>query len=183
VEIGALRFSLALAGPSPSGQASGPAAESRWEAVEHEALSVLVDPGIRIPPIVTGIHGIRDEDVAGKPAFSGYAARLLALAEGAIIIAHNAPFDLGFLREELLRAGLPACAAAAVDTRMLAKAAFPGLPSYSLGNLARGLGIETGNSHRALDDARACMRLFLASASRIAPARAAPLPPCGEGLP
>ncbi|MBL8967350.1 MAG: 3'-5' exonuclease, partial [Spirochaetaceae bacterium] len=117
----------------------------------------------------TGIHGIRDEDVRGEPDFAARAPALAELARGAVIIAHNAPFDLAFLRAELERAGLPAALNEVLDTRILAKAAYPGLQSYKLVDLARFLGIDTGRSHRALDDAKTCAALFLAAARRLEP--------------
>jgi DNA polymerase III epsilon subunit-like protein len=80
-------------------------------------------------------------------------------------VAHNATFDLSFLRAELARNGLPPPRGSSVDTRILAKKAFPGFPSYSLVNLAASFGIDAGNSHRALDDARSCMELMLRCAA------------------
>jgi DNA polymerase III epsilon subunit family exonuclease len=169
VEVGALRFR-----PSP---ADGTA----W--VEEGALATLVKPGIPIPAEVVAIHGIRDADVAFSGPFSDIAPLILALAEGATIVAHNAPFDLSFLGAELDRAGLPGAANPVLDSRLLAKAAFPGRPSYRLVDLAAFLGIDAGRSHRALDDARSCMELFLASArilSQGAKAPAKPMAPAGR---
>jgi DNA polymerase III epsilon subunit-like protein len=140
-----------------------------------------VKPGIPIPPEVIAIHGIRDADVAFSGPFSDIAPLILALAEGATIVAHNAPFDLSFLRAELERAGWPAtdrgeAANPVLDSRLLAKAAFPGRPSYRLVDLAAFLGIDPGRSHRALDDARSCMELFLASARILSPGAASAQP-------
>lgn len=148
VEIGALRF-------------------VPREGLGGECMASLVRPGIPIPPEVTAIHGIRDEDVLGSPAFAELAPSLLALAEGTILLAHNAPFDIAFLRTELARTGLTMPNNLVMDTRLLAKAAYPGLPSYRLVDLARHLDLDTGRAHRALDDARTCAALFLAAASRL----------------
>jgi len=144
----------------------GPGAE-RLTLGEEGSLSLLVNPGKPIPPVTTAIHGISDKDVEGEPAFAALAPALAELARGAVIIAHNAPFDLSFLRAELSRAGLPPAANEVLDTRIVAKAAFPGLPSYRLVDLAARLGIGHERAHRALDDARACAGLFLASALRL----------------
>jgi len=153
VEIGALRFKPA----------------SGYEIVELGRIEALVNPEISIPAEVVAIHGIRDADVASEPRFAEHAPGLVALAKDTIIIAHNAPFDLSFLREELARNGLPACNNAALDTRLLAKAAFPGLGSYRLTALAAFLGITPARSHRAFDDARTCATLFMAAARLLAP--------------
>lgn len=160
---GAVRGAAGASGPGATGD---PGAE-RLTLGEEGSLSLLVNPGKPIPPATTAIHGIRDEDVEGEPSFAALAPALAELARGAVIIAHNAPFDLSFLRAELSRAGLPPAANEVLDTRIVAKAAFPGLPSYRLVDLAARLGIGHERAHRALDDARACAELFLASALRL----------------
>ena len=157
VEIGAIRFVPVTAGLS--------GAEGR-RATELGAMASLVKPGIRMPREVIAIHGITGEDVEDAPPFKEVAPALSALASGAYIVAHNAPFDLAFLRAELARAGLPPPLNPVIDTRLLAKAAFPGLSSYRLVHLASRFGIEPGRAHRALDDARTCMDLLVLCASR-----------------
>ena len=157
VEIGAIRFM--------PGTGCAPGAEGRM-ATELGAMASLVKPGIRMPREVIAIHGITDEDVEDAPPFGEVAPALSALAAGAYIVAHNAPFDLSFLRAELARAGLPPPLNPVIDTRLLAKAAFPGLSSYRLVHLASRFGIEPGRAHRALDDARTCMDLLVLCASR-----------------
>ncbi len=151
VEIGAIRF------------ATGPGS-----CVEEASLACLVDPGMPIPRQASAIHGISDEDVAGSPSFGEVAPALLALAEGAVIVAHNVRFDLSFLDAELSRLGLSRPEAATQDTVALARRAFPGRASYRLGAIASALGIDAGSEHRALDDARTCMLLYRACAARLA---------------
>lgn len=153
VEVGALRFSPARTGKDGR--------EGRLVFRIEGAFSSLVNPGMPIPPEVIAIHGIHDRDVERSPSFREIAPALMALASGARIIAHNAPFDLSFLRAELARSGMPEPANDVLDTRILAKRAFPDLTSYSLVNLASRFCIDAGRSHRALDDARSCMELML----------------------
>jgi DNA polymerase III epsilon subunit family exonuclease len=153
VEIGAIRFCV----------------DERGEACVEGRLSAFVDPGMPICPAAQAVNGISAEELKGAPPFSDMAEALLELGEGATIVAHNAPFDLSFLREELSRSGLPAAANDVLDTRHLAKAAFPYRAGYRLTQLASDLRLETGRSHRALDDARTCMALFLVCAPMIHP--------------
>ncbi len=115
------------------------------------------------------MNGISDEELEGAPLFSDFAPHLLALGEGATILAHNAPFDIGFLREELARCGLGEAVNEVLDTRLLAKAAFPTRRGYRLSQLAADLELDTGRAHRALDDARTCMALFLVCAGILEP--------------
>ncbi len=156
VEIGAIRFRVGGEDCRPESLA---------------AFAALVDPHKRMPKVVEAIHGISDEDLVGAPSFADLAPALLALARGATILAHNARFDLSFLREELARSGMAGELRSpdVLDTRLLAKAAFPGKPSYSLGNLASAFRLDAGAAHRALDDAKTCMELFLACARRLRP--------------
>ena len=65
----------------------------------------LINPGIPIPPKVVQLTGITDDAVSGQPPFEKRAAELVGLLAGAICIAHNFPFDRGFIAEELRRLG------------------------------------------------------------------------------
>jgi DNA polymerase III epsilon subunit family exonuclease len=150
VEIGAIRFTL-----DPEGYD------------EEASLACLVDPGMPIPQRASAIHGISNEDVAGAPSFREVAPALLALAEGAVIVAHNVRFDLSFLDAELSRLGLSRPPAETADTVALSRRAFPGRASYRLGAIASALGIDPGAAHRALDDARTCMLLYAACARQL----------------
>ena len=156
VEIGAIRFRL-------EGGADG--GEARL--IEEGSLASLVDPSIPMPARARAVHGLGDEDLAGAPPFRDLALPLLSLAEGASIVAHNVSFDLSFLVAELGRMGLAAPRAPAVDTVTLSRKVFPGLPSYRLGSVAQSLGIHSGRGHRAVDDARTCMRIYAACAAAI----------------
>ena len=75
-------------------------------------------------------------------------------------MAHNATFDVGFLAADIIRTGHIPPAGPVLDTRGMAKRAFPARSSYSLENLTRDLRLEAG-MHRALADAHACRELFL----------------------
>ena len=150
VEVGAIRFSLGREG-----------------FFEDASMACLVDPGMPIPARASAIHGISDDDVAGAPSFGEVAPSLLAMAEGAVIVAHNVRFDLSFLDAELSRAGLSRLPAETADTVALSRRAFPGRASYRLGAIASALGIDPGAAHRALDDARTCMLLYAACARQL----------------
>jgi DNA polymerase III epsilon subunit family exonuclease len=151
VEIGALRFRLGQDG----------------EPIEEARFASLVDPGVPIPDDARAIHGISNADLSGAPPFSTVASALLTLAEGSVIVAHNASFDLSFLDAELGRLGMRRASGETVDTVVLARRAFPGLKSYKLGALASALGITPGLQHRALDDAWTCMHIYAVCTRRM----------------
>jgi DNA polymerase-3 subunit epsilon len=136
--------------------------------VEEKTWASLVNPGIPIPASATAIHGITDLDISSSPFFREIAGELASLLAGRVMVAHNAPFDAGFVTEEYLRIGSPSPILEIADSLVLLRQAVPHLFSYSLGKAAIVLGVDTGTSHRALDDARTCMHLFVRSARKLA---------------
>ena len=135
------------------------------EGREIASFQTLVNPGIPIPPGVTEIHGITDAMVENAPAVGSVLPDLLSFLRGTIVVAHNAPFDVGFLEAaiaaERRKGKQAALLEAVVDTRVLAKSLVKGEAGYSLQHLASKFQIPVIQAHRALDDARVCSRLLL----------------------
>ncbi len=122
-------------------------------------LAELINPGMPIPPEVSRIHGITDSMVKDSPSFGGVAPRLLAMLENSILVAHNAEFDLGFLRAEFERVGLRFPKLYVVDTLRIARKERK-FKSNRLGNIAAELDIPSENWHRALGDVEMTRRIF-----------------------
>jgi len=122
----------------------------------------LVNPGIPISEQAAVVSGITNAMVAAEPAIGSVLPEFMQFAGDTVLIAHNAPFDLAFLRAALLEHGMGDVRNSIIDTQELAKRAFPKQKSYSLQNLIAFLKIPPNNAHRAADDAIMCMRLFLA---------------------
>ncbi|HUZ63646.1 MAG TPA: DNA polymerase III subunit epsilon [Acetobacteraceae bacterium] len=123
----------------------------------------LIDPERDIPDEASRVHGLTRAHLAGKPLFAAIAPDLLAFLSEDPLVAHNAPFDFGFLNAELARLSLPPLAPARmVDTLMLAKARFPGLPN-SLDALCRRFGIDLSErtTHNALLDCRLLAEVYV----------------------
>ncbi|UOR12487.1 ATP-dependent DNA helicase DinG [Halobacillus amylolyticus] len=116
--------------------------------------SSLVYPERDIPPFITALTGIQDEDIIHAPLFSEIAEDVYQLIEDCYIVAHNIEFDLGFLNEEFIRCGYKALHNPIIDTVELARIFLPGSPSYKLGQLADHLNIGHDRPHRALSDAQ-----------------------------
>ena len=114
-----------------------------------ETYQTLVNPGRSIPPEITRITNITNDMVADAPYFYEVAKRVVELTEGAIFVAHNVRFDYSFLKEEFASLGYTFTKRQLCTVR-LSRKAFPGLKSYSLGNLIKHFKIEVSARHRAL---------------------------------
>lgn len=123
--------------------------------------STLVDPGRPIPPRVVELTGITDAMVDGAPPFAEVAGRLRRALEGRVFVAHNVPFDWGFLTEEMRRAEGTLPEGPRLCTLRLARRALPGLDSRGLDAVARHFGVEIEDRHRAAGDARATAAVLL----------------------
>ncbi|BDG75199.1 DNA polymerase III subunit epsilon [Roseomonas fluvialis] len=123
----------------------------------------LVDPQRDIPAEATRIHGFTNGDLAGKPRFPEIIAELVAFLGDSPIIAHNAPFDFGFLDAEFRRGGAPPLdRSRMIDSLALAKQRYPGMPN-SLDALCRRLGIDNSmrTAHNAILDCRLLAEVYL----------------------
>jgi DNA polymerase-3 subunit epsilon len=127
----------------------------------------LVNPQCPISPGARRVNGIRDQDVSQAPLFAEIADRVLEYVNGAILVCHNAPFDLSFLDAELGRLDISWQPDGVIDTLAIARNYF-NFPSNSLGNLAATLGIDTPESHRALGDALTTFQLYRYFAQHLA---------------
>ncbi|MDD5556267.1 MAG: 3'-5' exonuclease [bacterium] len=128
---------------------------------ETAVFSSFVKPRRPIPPEVVGITGITDEMVAGAPPPAEALARFLDFAGALPLVAHNTPFDIGFLshhaRTSLGREVRPDTE----DTLLMARWLFPEAPGHRLGDVAAIAGVALPGWHRAENDARAVAGIYL----------------------
>ncbi len=119
--------------------------------------SVLVNPGQPIPANITDLTGITDAMVAGAPQIAEVLPGFLEFAAGAVIVAHNAPFDLAFLAAACAHCGVAWPQRAVIDTAVLSRLLLgPGdVPDHRLATLSGHFDVRTGPCHRALADAKA----------------------------
>ncbi len=132
-------------------------------------LATLVRPAGSIPREITALTGISDAMVAGAPHVGQVLPPLLELLRGAVLVAHNAPFDVSFLRAACTATGREWPAPPVVDTLRLARAVLRDgeVANHKLGTLARHLSSRTTPTHRALDDARATVDVLHALLGRV----------------
>lgn len=124
----------------------------------------LVNPGqIEFDPWNIRINGIHPEDVADAPPVDASVERLADLIGGRVAVVHNAPFDIGALREATIQGGCPTFDF--VDTLVMTRREVP-LISYRLPIVAAALGVPLERHHVAADDARATAGIALKLAER-----------------
>jgi len=133
-------------------------ARFRGDAME-DYYTTLLQPERPISPGAARVHGISDRDVADAPRFREVAEQVHTAMEGAVIVAHNAPFDLGFVANEFRLARHNPPANLALDTLTLLRRYFR-FRSNALGRVAEALGIERETSHRALADVLTTRAVF-----------------------
>jgi DNA polymerase-3 subunit epsilon len=122
--------------------------------------SSLVDPRVHIPAMITRLTGIDDGTVAGAPPIETVLPRFVEFAQGTVLVAHNARFDLGFLDYELGRLCRQSFQRPVLDTLRLARKLCP-QQRCSLAALAERFDTAVKPGHRALKDAQATAELLL----------------------
>ena len=117
----------------------------------------LVDPQVSISPFVSVLTGITNSMLTGAPTVAAAVPSFLEFARGSVLVAHNAPFDVGFLKAACVELAIAWPAFAVVDTAVLARRVLTRdeVPNCKLSTLAPYFAATTTPNHRALDDARA----------------------------
>ncbi|MFN6926169.1 MAG: exonuclease domain-containing protein [Tabrizicola sp.] len=130
--------------------------------VDGEVFDTLVNPGRPIPAVSTEVHGITDAMVADAPSVEEVVRRFHKFAEGAVLIAHNAPFDMEFLRRVEGRLGLT-FDMPVLDTVLLSAVVYGQHETHSLDALTHRLGITIPEEarHTAIGDTLATADAFL----------------------
>lgn len=143
--------------------------------------SSLVNPGRPIPEQVVALTGISDAMVAAAPPLSRVLRTFLALADGCVLTAHNAAFDVGFLTAACRACGLPWPGFPVLDTVELARRVLRDdeVPDCKLATLAEFFGARTLPAHRALPDALATAEVLAGLLSRLAASGARTLTEAG----
>ncbi len=126
-----------------------------------DKFTTLINPETFIPPFITELTGIHNEDVFNAPKFSDVICNIQNFLKDSVFVAHNASFDYKFLLHSFLRENYLFPTVQILCTKLLAKRILPGLQSYGLGSLIKFLRIKNLHPHRAYGDALATTHLLL----------------------
>lgn len=132
--------------------------------------STLVNPGKTFSPFIENLTGISNAMAAAAPPFADIAAEFLDLVDGRVLVAHNARFDYGFLKNEFARLGI-AFREKVLCTVKLCRALFPKESRHNLDTVIQRHGLRVDDRHRALGDARIIRQLFSKLCAEIPAAR------------
>jgi len=121
--------------------------------------STFVDPQIRIPENITELTGIVDENVVSAPKIDDIIVELINWIGNMPLLGHRIIFDYSFLKKEALKAKIP-FEKTGIDTLSLCRMIMPAENSKTLSAACKFYNIDPGNSHRALDDAKAADSLY-----------------------
>ncbi|WP_461809943.1 PolC-type DNA polymerase III [Faecalimonas sp.] len=122
--------------------------------------STFVNPEVPIPFEITKLTSITDAMVIDAPKIEKVLPEFMEYVGNAVLVAHNAGFDVGFIEENCRRLGMER-KLTSVDTVALARVLLPTLSRYKLNIVAKTLGISLENHHRAVDDAGATAEIFV----------------------
>ena len=125
-----------------------------------DRFSTFVNPSRKIPPRITELTGINDTMVADAPKIADAFADFKDFVGDAVLVAHNAEFDMGFVNATARRLGIQ-FSNIYLDTLKLSRMLLPSLSRHKLGVVAEYLGVSLENAHRAVDDAGATAEIFL----------------------
>lgn len=115
--------------------------------------SVLINPEVPIPEVITKITGLTEEQLNDKKTIGEVLPEFILFIEDLPLVAHNSSFDLSFIEENIKRLGLPMISNKNIDTLELSKIYIPKAYNHKLETLKRFFHLEYG-SHRSVDDCK-----------------------------
>ena len=125
-----------------------------------DKFSTFVNPQVPIPFRIEQLTSINDSMVIDAPVIADILPEFMKFCEGCVVVAHNADFDMSFIKKNCQRLDIP-CKPTIVDTVALARVLLPNLNRFKLDTVAKALGVSLENHHRAVDDAGCTAEIFV----------------------
>ena len=125
-----------------------------------DRFSTFVNPEVPIPFRIEQLTSIRDDMVIDAPVIEDILPKFMEFCDGCIMVAHNADFDMSFIKKNCMRQGIE-CNPTIVDTVGLARVLLSNLNRFKLDTVAKALGVSLDNHHRAVDDAACTAEIFV----------------------
>ena len=125
-----------------------------------DRFSTFVNPQVPIPFNIEKLTSINDEMVISAPVIEDILPEFMEFSKDCIMVAHNADFDMSFIKKNCERIGIP-CNPTIVDTVALARVLLPKLNRFKLDTVAKALNVSLDNHHRAVDDAACTAEIFV----------------------
>lgn len=125
-----------------------------------DKFSTFVNPQVPIPFRIELLTSINDSMVIDAPVIADILPEFMKFCEGCVMVAHNADFDMSFIKKNCQRLDIP-CKPTIVDTVALARVLLPNLNRFKLDTVAKALGVSLENHHRAVDDAGCTAEIFV----------------------
>ena len=126
-----------------------------------ERYSQLVNPKKTIPKKIQELTNISQDMVDNMPTIEEVLPKFMEFVGDSTMVAHNAPFDMGFIRRDVKKIMGYDYKPAVIDTLQMARDLYPELKAYGLKNLNKVLGLSLDNHHRAVDDSQATANMFI----------------------
>ena len=125
-----------------------------------DKFSTFVNPQVPIPFRIEQLTSINDSMVIDAPVIADILPEFMKFCEGCVMVAHNADFDMSFIKKNCQRLDIP-CKPTIVDTVALERVLLPNLNRFKLDTVAKALGVSLENHHRAVDDAGCTAEIFV----------------------
>lgn len=132
----------------------------KWkQGQEIDRFHSLIKPKKPMGDFVIGIHGITNEMVSDAPSIEEKIEEIRKFLEGTVVVAHHAPFDVGFLAWEFEKSNKSLPDDTVICSSLLARALVDSPTNHRLQTMVKLLGLSQTQAHRAESDARACFQL------------------------
>lgn len=167
-EYNFIAFDTETSGAYPLGSEVVEFGAVKWSGGQVvDSYQTLLKPSVKMTDFIIGIHGITNEMVEDAPKMKDKVGDIRKFLEGSVLMAHHAPFDLGFMAADFERYQVPFPTEPVLCTSLLARKLIPESVNHKLQTLIGVLKLDGGSAHRAKDDANACLHVGLECMKRL----------------